>query len=69
MKRYEKEGFSILSPVRGVLGIFTGREDPYEWRAAAPSNARWRSPEATNRFVDRVPESRQPSRKLQFPWD
>ncbi|MDE2927075.1 MAG: outer membrane protein assembly factor BamD [Acidobacteriota bacterium] len=30
MKRYEKEGFSILSPVRGVLGIFTGREDPYE---------------------------------------
>ena len=30
MKRYEKEGFSFLSPVRGVLGIFTGREDPYE---------------------------------------
>lgn len=30
MEQYQKEGFSILSPVRGVLGIFTGREDPYE---------------------------------------
>ena len=26
----EEEGFSILDPVRSVVGIFTGREDPYE---------------------------------------
>ena len=25
-----EKGFSVLDPVRGVWGIFTGREDPYE---------------------------------------
>ncbi|MDA2937443.1 outer membrane protein assembly factor BamD [Acidobacteria bacterium AH-259-A15] len=28
--RKTDDGFSILDPIRGVWGVFTGREDPYE---------------------------------------
>ena len=28
--RRPDDGFSVLDPIRGVWGIFTGREDPYE---------------------------------------